>query len=53
MRFHLVMGRLKGKREKKFYGCFLAGKFEKFLDQLLEYLIVTTSHHQQVKNTDD
>ena len=47
------MGELKGKREKKIYGCFPAGKFDNFLDQLLENLAVTTSHHQQVKNTDD
>ena len=53
MRFHLVMGGLKGKRLKKIYECFSAGKFDKFLDQLLENLVVTTSHHQQVKNTDD
>ena len=53
MRFHLVMGGMKGKREKKVYGCFPAGKIDKFLDQLLEILAVTTSHHQQVKNIDD
>ena len=36
-----------------FMGVFPAGKFDNFLDQLLENLVVITSHHQQVKNTDD
>ena len=53
MGFHLVMGGLKGRREKSFMGVFPAGKFDKFLDRLLENLAVITSHHQQVKNIDD
>ena len=53
MRFISSWADLKGRREKNVYGCFPTGKFENFLDQLLENLAVTTSHHQQVKNTDD
>ena len=44
---------LNGDLEEKVYGCFPTSKFDIFLDQLLENLAVTNSHHQQVKNVDD
>ena len=39
--------------KKMFMGVFQLENLTIFLDQLLENLAVTTSHHQQVKNTDD